>query len=463
VIGTNAGEADLVLDGIAPTHASLRVTAAPAFPVTITPGNGIDVLLTFAPSTTSPVDKAFVFSGNASPFDSGRAYSKFQAYVLLEHNGDMGPAIDELKRQGYGREKPLVGLSDGCIKRIRWLNSPDSPTEEEQAEAEVPLAAFPTKCLETMPSVMREAFDYVVGTAIKPQPELTLGALIALFGAAFGRKVTDDYKTRTNVMILGLAPSGSGKEHPRQCNKEFLIGAGMDLVNAPERIGSSAGIISVVAHHPVRLFQLDEIGRMLATMRDPKISHLYNVGTVLMQMYSSSNTLWTGDAYADLNKIKQIDQPHVCVFGTSVSKSLYEGLSPENLTDGLVGRLLVFQSTGSPERRKPVRTGLPWRVTETLRYWSEYPLPGAGNLGQIETLRVLYTEVDADHRPDTAEFPHDVDREVVERAAIAEQVAAQHNRRQGAGMHGGDHRLGRLVEVEGLLHRPVAPGAGVRV
>lgn len=275
---------------------------------------------------------------------------------------------------------------------------PDGPTEEEQAEAEVPLANFPTQCLETMPSVMREAFDYVVGTAIKPQPELTLGALIALFGAAFGRKVTDDYNTRTNVMILGLAPSGSGKEHPRQCNKEFLIGAGMEMVNAPERIGSSAGIISVVAQHPVRLFQLDEIGRMLATMRDPKVSHLYNVGTVLMQMYSSSNTLWTGDAYADLSKIKQIDQPHVCVFGTSVSKSLYEGLSPENLTDGLVGRLLVFQSSGTPARRKPVRTGLPWRVTETLKYWSEYALKGSGNFGGGELIFASKTpEADARH------------------------------------------------------------------
>ena len=96
--------------------------------------------------------------------------------------------------------------------------------------------------------------------------------------------------------------------------------------------------------HPIRLFQLDEIGRLLATMRDPKVSHLYNVGTVLMALYSSSNTIWTGDAYADATKVKRIVQPHVCVYGTSVPENLYSGLSPENLTDGLVGRLIDFPS-----------------------------------------------------------------------------------------------------------------------
>jgi hypothetical protein len=253
---------------------------------------------------------------------------------------------------------------------------------DECDESDEPLAVFPQECLQTMPSVMREAFDYVLESAIKPQPELTLGALVALFGTAFGRKVCDDYGTRTNVMVLGLSPSGSGKEHPRQCNKLFMQESGDEMAkcSAPERIGSHAGIISAMAYHPVRLFQLDEIGRLLATMRDPKVSHLYNVGTVLMALYSSANTMWTGDAYADLDKVKKIDQPHICVFGTSVPESLYSGLSPDNLTDGLVGRLIVFQSLGIPDRRKPVRGGLPWRVTETLRQWADFKPPGGGNL-----------------------------------------------------------------------------------
>jgi hypothetical protein len=143
---------------------------------------------------------------------------------------------------------------------------------------------------------------------------------------------------------------------------------------------------------------LDEIGRLLATMRDPKASHLYNIGTVLMALYSSSNTIWTGDAYADATKVKRIVQPHVCVYGTSVAESLYAGLSPDNLTDGLVGRLLVFQSEKRLSRRKPLNAKIPKTVLEKLRMWAEWKPPGVGNLGFPSPILAEKTqEADARH------------------------------------------------------------------
>jgi len=266
-------------------------------------------------------------------------------------------------------------------------------TDDDEHEPEPAAATFPGWVIDEMPHVMRDAYDWMIQTSIKPQPQLVLGALIALFGAAFGRKVRDDYDTRTNIMVLALAPSGAGKEWPRQCNKRLLMEAGLDEVNAPERIGSHAGIISSVDKHPIRLFQLDEIGRLLATMRDPKASHLYNVGTVLMQLYSSSNTLWTGDAYADLAKVKRIDQPHVCVYGTSVPESLYGGLSPENLTDGLVGRLLVFQSMEFPQRRKPRRDDdykAEQAITKLIQ-WRDFCPAEPGNLEKLKPITASKT------------------------------------------------------------------------
>lgn len=321
---------------------------------------------------------------------------------------EMLPSLEKLNQE---RCKPPLGevelwkiaenaarYEPDAVEQALLLSHIDAVPDED-FEPDEPLAEFPKECLDEMPPVMQEAFEYVIESAIKPQPEITLGALVALFGAAFGQKVEDDYGTRTNVMILGIAPSGGGKEHPRQCNKELMFGSGMDAVNAPERIGSHAGIVSAVSHHSIRLFQLDEIGRLLATMRDPKVSHLYNVGTVLMALYSSSNTVWIGDAYADLSKVKTIKQPHVCVFGTSVPDSLYSGLSPENLTDGLVGRLIIFQSMDIPDRQKPDRrkSVLPFRVTETLREWTAFKPPGSGNLGTTPMVVNKTEEANARH------------------------------------------------------------------
>lgn len=256
------------------------------------------------------------------------------------------------------------------------------PNKQEKPEPPTPEIKFPVECIEDMPWLMRLAYDYTMQKAIKPQPELTLAALIAMFGAILGRKVCDDYGTRSNIMMLGLAPSGSGKEHPRKVVKEILFRCGLDLINGPERVGSHAGIVSSVDKHPVRLFQLDEIGRLLHTMREPKASHLYNIGTVLMQLFSSADTIWTGDAYADLNKVKRINQPCVCIFGTSGPNAFYSGLSIENLSDGLLARMIVVESNGHVERKKPIAVDMPQELIDGIARWCQPDTTG-GNLADL--------------------------------------------------------------------------------
>lgn len=311
---------------------------------------------------------------------------------------------------GYqGADVNLAALLAGLI------GTPDA------AEVEPELAVnFPRECIDEMPWMMRLAYDWILATAIKPQPELTLGALIAMFGAIFGRKVRDDYNTRTNMMILGLAPSGSGKEHPRQCVKRILHYAGLDMIVGPERIASHAGIVSSVAQHPTRLFQLDEIGRLLQTMRDPKGSpHLYNIGSVLMQLYSSSNTLWTGDAYADVAKVKKINQPCVCVYGTSVPDGFYSGLTAESLHDGLLGRMLVIESGGYGDMRKPSLADVPEELVNAVAWWRDFGVGGNLASENPDPLLVQKTpEADKRHEVYCREVHSKHNEENAEKASI---------------------------------------------
>lgn len=280
--------------------------------------------------------------------------------------------ISQADKQPCPRGELLNSNGDAPVDISAILESfgpdPDAPPPEP-APAREP---FPQECIDGMPYLMRLAYDYAIDTAIKPQPQLTLAALIALFGAVFGRRVMDDYGTRTNIMVLGLSPSGSGKEHPRQVNKEILFRSGLDKINGPERIGSHAGIISSLVQHQVRLFQIDEIGRLLATMRDAKAApHLYSIGTVLMALYSSANSMWTGDAYADLTKVKRINQPCACLFGTSVPEGFYSNLTQTNLSDGLLARMIVLDSEGYGTRRKPNLQPVPGDLVATLDAWNK--------------------------------------------------------------------------------------------
>jgi hypothetical protein len=51
----------------------------------------------------------YVFSSNAAPFESEQSYSPFAVYAQLEHGGDYQAASTELRRLGFGEERPAVG------------------------------------------------------------------------------------------------------------------------------------------------------------------------------------------------------------------------------------------------------------------------------------------------------------------------------------------------------------------
>ncbi|MCC9603530.1 DUF3987 domain-containing protein [Stieleria sp. JC731] len=219
--------------------------------------------------------------------------------------------------------------------------------------------------------------DYTLRTSMYPQPELAFAGALALMSVITGRKVTDMYGTRTNLYIIGMAPSGSGKEQARSTNKKLLRRADAAHLLGPERFASHAGIVSVLGEQPSQLFQLDEVGRLLQTMKNPsRATHLYNIASVLMHLYSSSGQTWVGDAYADTSKTKTIHQPHAVIYGTTVAESFWGSLTAENVSDGLLGRLMPFESTEgyvepkSPERIEPLGT-----LVDAIKWWVDQRPP----------------------------------------------------------------------------------------
>jgi len=57
-------------------------------------------------------DLLFVFGSNADPFDEWKAYDKFAAHALLEHDGDFALAARALRRKGYGALRSRRGSQD---------------------------------------------------------------------------------------------------------------------------------------------------------------------------------------------------------------------------------------------------------------------------------------------------------------------------------------------------------------
>ena len=60
----------------------------------------------FGVSATLKGKSFYVFSSNAQPFESDRAYGPFSVYAHLEHSGNFSRAAKEIKRLGYGSSEP---------------------------------------------------------------------------------------------------------------------------------------------------------------------------------------------------------------------------------------------------------------------------------------------------------------------------------------------------------------------
>jgi hypothetical protein len=277
-------------------------------------------------------------------------------------------------RRGFLLESGRYEGSDVELQSL--LSSLDAPA----AALPPPSRQFPAACLR-VDGLIGDVMAYNLRTARYPQPELALAGALALMATITGRKVADGAGTRTNCYVLGLAPSGAGKEQARKINKELLLRAGGDSLLGPERIASSAGLVASVHSSPAILFQIDEIGHLLATMKNPaKSPHLFNIGSVLMQLYSSSDTIWKADAYADQKKNKAIDQPHAVVYGTGVPDGFWDNLTAESVKDGLLGRMMCFQSSfGYVPMSDFVNEPTPEDLIERVRAWIQFA-PG-GNLG----------------------------------------------------------------------------------
>jgi hypothetical protein len=218
-----------------------------------------------------------------------------------------------------------------------------------------PRQPFPKELLHPK-GLVGDIAEYINQKSIKDQPILALGAALAAVGALQGRKIQTETNIRTNIYCLGVGVSGSGKEAARKAIKDLFHCAGCGEMASVEEIASDSSIATYIQKTPSQIFLLDEIGRFLKTTTQASRSpHLFNIVTILLKLYSSSNSIFHGKIYADLDKQVRVENPNLCIYGTTVPESLYKGLVLENVTDGFLSRMLLFESESPDPPKKPRR------------------------------------------------------------------------------------------------------------
>lgn len=230
------------------------------------------------------------------------------------------------------------------VDRVRvWLGVADDTEVEPAGEEEAVIPPFPDELLYP-PGHVGEIVSWINQTAIKPQPALALANALAFWGVVVGRKVAMG-RSRTNLYCLGVGESGSGKDHSRQAIKAICEQAGLssELLGG-EEIASDTGLMKAVQRQPSILFQIDEIGHFLSNANSKYAgTHQRNIGPAFTKLFTSAHQRMIGKEFASGDRI-EIDQPNVGLYGTTVPSRLYEGLSPGEISDGFLARMLVFRS-----------------------------------------------------------------------------------------------------------------------
>lgn len=256
--------------------------------------------------------------------------------------------------------------------------------------------------------------QHITHTSIRPQPWLALGASLAAIGALAGRRYRTETNLRSNVMVLSLAPSGAGKEHPRQIIKQVFGAAGLNSYLGGERIASGAGMIAALVRHPVQLFQIDEFGKFAQVLTGQRAApHLAEIWRNLTEFATSAGSTWLGAEYANQKEHPRttIAQPCVALHATSTD-SFWEALGNGHRHDGSLARFLLFESHRYPEvQHAPAdRDNPPAGLLETLQ---EIAAPPAG-AGALEAVMCPSTNptpqtvpMDADARELWIDLNHD--------------------------------------------------------
>jgi len=282
--------------------------------------------------------------------------------------------------------------------------------------------SFPPHLLD-VPGFIGEVIKYNLATAVRPQPILALAGAIGLQAALAARKVRDERNNRTNVYCIGVAPSGAGKDHARKVNKLVLLRAGLTHLEGNEDLASDAGLMAAVEEQPALLFQLDEFGRFLRTIGDPrKAPHLFNVLSALMKLYSSADTTYRGKAYADPKRNRTIDQPCVSLYCTTVPEHFLGSISSESLQDGFIARLLVFEADALPRRQRSCHLDLPATIIDAARWWGDFRPNGSHRGDHVEPVVVSYSDAARDVFDDLARH---VDSQLASGSAVEQAMWAR--------------------------------------
>jgi len=210
---------------------------------------------------------------------------------------------------------------------------------------------IPEELVRRAPGLVGLITQWILETSIRKQPAIALGAALSFVGALKGRRVRSETDLRTNLLICGLAPSGSGKQQPIKCLYQ-LASAIRQTELVCGKPTSDSGLLGLLKRNfGVRLILWDEFGESLKSIAGEKASSYSRaIIETTNTIFSHANCMFTGKEYGNTDgKMPsiQLNQPHLCILAVTAHEPLFQTLKAAESANGFVPRFLIMESEDS--------------------------------------------------------------------------------------------------------------------
>lgn len=249
----------------------------------------------------------------------------------------------------------------GSVLAAQLLETKDGLIDAETGEViELPvprdgaLGELPDH-LTQIPGLVGDITDWISDTALYPQRGLALGAALTIVGTAAGRHMSGPNRCGTHLYVVGLAPSGAGKNHPLSQIANILAAADMRAHIGPSQFISMPAVINFLVRTPLSVCAMDEFGSFLKRINNRRASGFEGaISGLLRSAWGLSFAAMSTPEWAQRSS-ETIFSPAMSIFGVSTAREFYDSLEGGDVTNGVLNRFLLIETKHRPKERAPLQ------------------------------------------------------------------------------------------------------------
>ncbi len=216
--------------------------------------------------------------------------------------------------------------------------------------------------------ILKSTYEWMQSVAPLPVPIFSLSASLSLLGFLKKDAVVSATALRTNLYILAIGPSRSGKNYGIQQAIPKLLKELDKIGSLASAIGSAQGLVDALCQKENCVYWAqDEIGHIFQNFQNRNASsYETRLEQQLLTLYNCSYI--TTDKIKG-ESIKGIEKPFLHVYGAT-TENIVDKLNPEAAVSGLLARFLVFwlkPDEKSPDYKMEIDEHIPDKLIEDLR------------------------------------------------------------------------------------------------